>query len=604
MTTITYPDGVTTTYTYDDNSQIASVVSKRNSDGTVLESSTYVRGLDGEPTKVTREDGTYVVYGYDTALRLTSETYFSAAGVSQGAITYAYDTAGNRSTMTNSTGTFNYSYLSGDRLSSVSGGGMRGMGGVQSYGYDANGDVSTISRNSQNLTLGYDTSGHVVSVQGLATGTEQYTYNGLGQRVAATDSSGKRNYLVAPSFGGLDSPYMVTDGSNNLVDDYVYVGDTPFMRIGADGKPIYYLTDGMGSVIGMADSTAASVARYTYDAFGNILTATGTLAAAPTGAGGDFRFHGGWLDTVTGFYDMRARTYDSLTGRFLSRDPAQPDPQRPEEQNPYIYALDNPSLYTDPTGQFEVIEVNISISMNDALSAIQTAAIQSAKEKAIAFLQEQLIGATWNLLKALVPELQLIDGALALGNLTKKQAGKDRQAALTSAFAGAIGLPSWLWLEVSLWPNGDAINNGINITITPKLSPTTVLDAVKGAAIVKGSSRPDFILGENAPTSEMGNATSWTVGDVKSSVVGLLTSYLFGYKNNPLPLRQFTAIANYSLRFCPAPIGLFICVKAGAPKTKLDSLGAMFAVKCVRYRFAPIIITILGGTGVSQDPIL
>jgi fibro-slime domain-containing protein/RHS repeat-associated protein len=604
MTTITYPDGVTTTYTYDDNSQIASVVSKRNSDGTVLESSTYVRGLDGEPTKVTREDGTYVVYGYDTALRLTSETYFSAAGVSQGAITYAYDTAGNRSTMTNSTGTFNYSYLSGDRLSSVSGGGMRGMGGFQSYGYDANGDVSTISRYSQNLTLGYDTSGHVVSVQGLATGTEQYTYNGLGQRVAATDSSGKRNYLVAPSFGGLDSPYMVTDGSNNLVDDYVYVGDTPFMRIGADGKPIYYLTDGMGSVIGMADSTAASVARYTYDAFGNILTATGTLAAAPTGAGGDFRFHGGWLDTVTGFYDMRARTYDSLTGRFLSRDPAQPDPQRPEEQNPYIYALDNPSLYTDPTGQFEVIEVNISISMNDALSAIQTAAIQSAKEKAIAFLQEQLIGATWNLLKALVPELQLIDGALALGNLTKKQAGKDRQAALTSAFAGAIGLPSWLWLEVSLWPNGDAINNGINITITPKLSPTTVLDAVKGAAIVKGSSRPDFILGENAPTSEMGNATSWTVGDVKSSVVGLLTSYLFGYKNNPLPLRQFTAIANYSLRFCPAPIGLFICVKAGAPKTKLDSLGAMFAVKCVRYRFAPIIITILGGTGVSQDPIL
>jgi RHS repeat-associated protein len=359
----------------------------------------------------------------------------------------------------------------------------------------------------------------------------------------------------------------------------------------------------MGSVIGMADNTGTSVARYTYDAFGNVLTATGTAAAAPAGAGGDFRFHGAWLDTVTGFYDMRARTYDSVTGRFLSRDPAQPDPQRPEEENPYIYALDNPTLYTDPTGQFEVIEVNISISVSDSLQAIQTVAIEEAKKRALAYVQQAVADALWSTLKALVPELEFIDYLASFASgLSKTKAGKNRQATIISNFATAIGLPNWLWLEVAMQEDGTPLNNGINVS--QGVTVENIINAVETVIPIKGSSRPDFVLGDNAPLSYVtnGHNTSWIVGDIKSSVAGMAAVYLFGYKNDKRPLRQFNAIANYATSFCPGPIGLFICVKAGAPKTRLDGLLGLFVAKCLRARFAPIIVTLIGGTGRGEDP--
>ena len=45
----------------------------------VLASTTYVRSPSGEPTRVTREDGSYVVLTYDAALRLDTESYYNSA---------------------------------------------------------------------------------------------------------------------------------------------------------------------------------------------------------------------------------------------------------------------------------------------------------------------------------------------------------------------------------------------------------------------------------------------------------------------------------------------------------------------------------------------
>jgi len=46
---------------------------------------------------------------------------------------------------------------------------------------------------------------------------------------------------------------------------------------------------------------------------------------------------------------MRARYYDSVTGRFVSRDPVKSI--EPRSINPYQYALGNPLAYLDPSGQ-------------------------------------------------------------------------------------------------------------------------------------------------------------------------------------------------------------------------------------------------------------
>jgi uncharacterized protein RhaS with RHS repeats len=47
---------------------------------------------------------------------------------------------------------------------------------------------------------------------------------------------------------------------------------------------------------------------------------------------------------------MRARYYDSSTGRFISRDPFEGDPLRPISQNAYHFAANNPINYSDLLG--------------------------------------------------------------------------------------------------------------------------------------------------------------------------------------------------------------------------------------------------------------
>ena len=48
-------------------------------------------------------------------------------------------------------------------------------------------------------------------------------------------------------------------------------------------------------------------------------------------------------------YNLRARQYDTATGRFLARDPAS-HPLTDGTRTPYAYASDQPTVFVDPTG--------------------------------------------------------------------------------------------------------------------------------------------------------------------------------------------------------------------------------------------------------------
>jgi len=69
-----------TTWQYNWKDQATNIVHK-TSGGTVLASAYYQRAAGGEPTQITREDGSYVTLHYDPALRLTNEIFPHAAGV-------------------------------------------------------------------------------------------------------------------------------------------------------------------------------------------------------------------------------------------------------------------------------------------------------------------------------------------------------------------------------------------------------------------------------------------------------------------------------------------------------------------------------------------
>jgi len=93
---------------------------------------------------------------------------------------------------------------------------------------------------------------------------------------------------------------------------------------------------------------------YEYDAFGNQITHTG---ATPN----NYLYRGEQWDPDLGLYYLRARYYNPLTGRFMSRDPNNPGPRDgngtpvdPKELHKYLYAGGDPIDAFDPTGRVEM----------------------------------------------------------------------------------------------------------------------------------------------------------------------------------------------------------------------------------------------------------
>ena len=88
------------------------------------------------------------------------------------------------------------------------------------------------------------------------------------------------------------------------------------------------------------------VASYTYDAWGNILTKTGTLADV-----NPLRYRGYYYDNETGLYYLNSRYYDSTVGRFINADSINYiEPETLNGINLYAYCLNNPVMFTDSNG--------------------------------------------------------------------------------------------------------------------------------------------------------------------------------------------------------------------------------------------------------------
>lgn len=133
--------------------------------------------------------------------------------------------------------------------------------------------------------------------------------------------------------------------------DFAYDADGLPMSVTCNGGTYYYVTNLQGDVTDILDSSGTSVVTYTYNAWGNILTATGTMAST-LGIANPLRYRGYYYDTETGFYYLQSRYYDPTICRFINADSFASTGQSALGYNMFAYCNNNPANCIDPNGKF------------------------------------------------------------------------------------------------------------------------------------------------------------------------------------------------------------------------------------------------------------
>ena len=120
----------------------------------------------------------------------------------------------------------------------------------------------------------------------------------------------------------------------------------------------WYMFNAHGDVVQLTDFFGAVVKSYDYDAFG-------VERDADPNDSNPFRYCGEYFDKETGTYYLRARYYNPGSGRFVAEDPywnagnmiywGGITPNRQvimQSSNLYVYVINNPIRFSDPTGLF------------------------------------------------------------------------------------------------------------------------------------------------------------------------------------------------------------------------------------------------------------
>ena len=146
---------------------------------------------------------------------------------------------------------------------------------------------------------------------------------------------------------------ITTDGIVTTVMDFIYDDSgRPFALNYSDdgGKSFdtyYYVLNLQGDVIYLVNPNGNFYAEYSYDAWGNILSATGELAEI-----NPLRYRGYYYDTETGFYYLQSRYYDPVNRRFINTDVYASTGQGFIGTNMFAYCLNNPVVLVDDSGRY------------------------------------------------------------------------------------------------------------------------------------------------------------------------------------------------------------------------------------------------------------
>jgi RHS repeat-associated protein len=174
-----------------------------------------------------------------------------------------------------------------------------------------------------------------------------YKFDALGRRVGRDDGTANVVYFQDGQQTIADYPSGTAAGSPTYTYVYASYIDEPVMRGGSGGLR-YYHRNQQYSITAVSDGGGSVVERYAYSAYGQVTIADGSGSQISNLAiSNRYTYTGREWDEGLSLYHYRARMYDAVAGRFVSRDPIG-FVGSPHLLYEFIDA--SPLQFTDPTG--------------------------------------------------------------------------------------------------------------------------------------------------------------------------------------------------------------------------------------------------------------
>ena len=344
-TQFTLGNGLITSLEYGTDGLMTAIKTGTSSTPTSVQNLGYTYNASKQLTQ--RTDGLYGLsedFTYDAQNRLTSD---GLTGQPQYLHQYTYEANGNIKT-SSVAGNYNYNAIQPHAVSSVDGivtatssNSAPSLSCTSTYNIENktatidNGtfrDEFTYGINGNRFRLDLKTSGGTLQGSKVYVDESEFGYN------AAGTSTYKRTIITAPT------------------------GVCAVWQDSAGVQQIFYIhTDRQGSWLAISNQSGTVTNRYSYDAWGRardvttwylktvgIVSPTNNLAALQP------RFDHGYTGqehmSAFGLINMNGRIYDPYLQRFISPDPYVQDPSNAQNYNRYSYCMNNPLMYTDPSG--------------------------------------------------------------------------------------------------------------------------------------------------------------------------------------------------------------------------------------------------------------